>query len=179
MGENMFLKNLFLENEQGLTLIEVIVALVLLALIAMNTLSYFSTSGIWIMGAGQKTQASNYAAAIIEGVRAYSAEIAALDFSSQPVFTFEDSDITDNDFSFLLGKKIVSIHAPANMKAALNISPYDDTRYYHGDINNNGISEINGKDIYFPHNLFRITVTITGGEETGSLFIMDTVIGAR
>ncbi|MDD3890329.1 MAG: prepilin-type N-terminal cleavage/methylation domain-containing protein [Syntrophomonadaceae bacterium] len=175
----MFLKNFFIKNEQGLTLIEVIVALVILALIAMNILSFFSTSGIWIMGAGQKTQVSSYAAAIMEGVRAHSAELTALDFSSQPVYTFEDSDITDNDFSFLLGKKIVSVHAPAHMKATLNISPHDDTQYYHGDSNNNGIPEVNGKEIYFPHNLFHVNVTITGDEKIDSPFTIDTVIGAR
>lgn len=64
------IKNMFI-NEKGMTLLEVLVALVLLSLLASTVLAIFTPTTIWIKKARDETIASNYAFAILEDLRAH------------------------------------------------------------------------------------------------------------
>ncbi len=57
-------------DETGLTLIEVLASLVLLSLMTVSILSAFTPAASWIGKARRETTASNYAAAILEDLRA-------------------------------------------------------------------------------------------------------------
>lgn len=57
-------------NETGMTLLEVLVALVLLSLLASTVLAIFTPTTIWIKKARDETIAANYAFAILESLRA-------------------------------------------------------------------------------------------------------------
>lgn len=184
-----------IKKEDGMTLIEVMAALVLLSLLAVTLLSVFSTTGGWIGGAGKKTSASQYANSIIEGIRARSTELKSIDWSDSssnpnvsgtpPVFSVNDSaDITDTMFSFYLvpGTEAsrVEIDAPRNYEATIKINRHDDTAYYTGgDANGNGIPEINGKDIIFNNNLYDVQVKIKWNEKgIDKEITISTVLGA-
>lgn len=180
MGEKMPLKNILLKNQKGLTLVEIMAALVILSLLTVTLLSLFTASGSWINSAGQRTRASNYAASIIECIRADSAELVNIDFTGNPVYQVEDTDTADDIFSFPVGNVNVNVCAPENMKAALTISPHNDISYYDTDVDTNGIPEINGEEIYFHHNLFDISVNIEWSQGTNNrVFEMSTILGAR
>lgn len=143
-----------INEEKAMTLLEVMGALVILALLAVTMLSLFSTSGMWIAGAGRQTRASEYAGAVIEVVRAYSNDINPASLPLQ----FEDNNIIDNKFTFWLNPADTSspqmeIKAPANMKAVIDIKQHNDNAYYAA-----------GFPKTIQNNLFDIKVTITWNE---------------
>jgi len=143
-----------INEEKGMTLLEVMGALVILSLLAVTMLSLFSTSGMWIAGAGRQTRASEYAAAVIEVARAYTNDINP---ASLPL-KFEDDDIMDSKFTFRLNPADTSgpqieIKAPVKMKAAIDIKQHNDNAYYAAGFHKT-----------IQNNLFDIKVTITWNE---------------
>ncbi|PKM78582.1 MAG: hypothetical protein CVU90_00875 [Firmicutes bacterium HGW-Firmicutes-15] len=59
----------WINNETGLTLIEVLASLVLLSLMIVSILAGFTPAASWISKARRETTASNYATAILEDLR--------------------------------------------------------------------------------------------------------------
>lgn len=57
------------EPEQGTTLLEVLVALAMLAVLTTTVLAIFSPTALWISKARNETTAANYAAALLEDLR--------------------------------------------------------------------------------------------------------------
>ena len=173
-----------IKNVKGMTLVEVMAALVLLALLAVTLLSVFSTTGSWINGAGKKTAAVRYAGNIIEIIRANSGD---LDQISLP-YRAEDGDAVDNDindgtFNFKLDplQEPFKASAARGMKAILTINRHNDMVYYReGDNNGDGIPEINGADVPFSPDLYAVRVKI-GWTEAGHdrEFEISTIMGAR
>ncbi len=56
-------------QEKGATLLEVLAALAILAILTTAVLAVFIPTGLWISKAGNETSAANYAAAILEDLR--------------------------------------------------------------------------------------------------------------
>lgn len=56
-------------QEKGATLLEVLAALAILAILTTAMLAVFIPTGLWISKAGNETSAANYAAAILEDLR--------------------------------------------------------------------------------------------------------------
>lgn len=57
------------DREKGTTLLEVLAALAMLAVLATTVLAVFTPTGLWISKARNETTAANYAAAILEDLR--------------------------------------------------------------------------------------------------------------
>ena len=57
------------KNDQGMTLIEVLAALILLSIFAVTLLGIFAPAANWINMARKETTASNYASAVLEDLR--------------------------------------------------------------------------------------------------------------
>lgn len=57
-------------NEKGMTLIEVMASLVILALISTTVAAVFTPASKWVKEARSETTASNYARAVLENLRA-------------------------------------------------------------------------------------------------------------
>ncbi|MDD3023813.1 MAG: hypothetical protein PHE26_07945 [Syntrophomonadaceae bacterium] len=57
------------ERERGTSLLEVLAALAMLALLTTTVLAVFLPAGLWIKRAREETTAANYAAAILEELR--------------------------------------------------------------------------------------------------------------
>lgn len=162
------------KRQEGLTLIEVMVSLVILALITISFLTIFTTSGIWIVNAGKETIAQNYAASIIELVKAHSSDLALL---AIPELELSDTDITDQVFTLELvpGKVPLQVQAPPNMTATVYIRPYEDTLFY--DQDKDGVKDF---EKYFANNLLTVDVTV-GWQEKGQdkTLQLSTITGAR
>lgn len=62
-------------NEQGVTLIEVLAALVLLLILSTTIIAVFTPASLWIQQARNETTASNYARAVLEDLRSDRAQI--------------------------------------------------------------------------------------------------------
>lgn len=146
--------SLKISNQDGMTLLEVMTALVILCLLTVTLLSLFSASSMWIAGAGRQSRAGEYASGVIELVRAYADDI---DPAELPL-NLEDTDTTDDKFAFRLDPSDISsvpleINAPAQMKAILNIKQHNDNVYYDAGFNRT-----------IRNNLFDIKVTIVWNE---------------
>ncbi|HZK44485.1 MAG TPA: prepilin-type N-terminal cleavage/methylation domain-containing protein [Syntrophomonadaceae bacterium] len=59
-------------NQKGMTLVEVLVALVLLTLLSVSLLSVVTTSSVWVFKAGKSTKAMTLASSIMEDIKANS-----------------------------------------------------------------------------------------------------------
>jgi len=70
-------------NEAGFTLIEVMVALVLLCLVSISFFSAFTATGKWILKGGTDTVAGNYAHAILENLRSQRGSLLTTDHAGQ------------------------------------------------------------------------------------------------
>ncbi|MGI5921026.1 MAG: type IV pilus modification PilV family protein [Syntrophomonadaceae bacterium] len=162
------------KKQAGFTLIEVLAALVILALLTTSIMTMFSVSELWIGRAGKQTIASDYAISIIEVIRAYSSDLADLPLS--PDFEVTDANVSDQVFSFRLlnSKPPINVDAPPNLKAAVTITRYDESSWY----NRGGMGS---QDIIsFPDNLFQLQVTVywTEGGHDKSLQML-TIVGAK
>lgn len=179
-----------IKKEEGMTLIEVLAALVLLSLLAVTLLSVFSTSGGWISGAGKKTRVVQCANSIMDTVKANSYQLKQIDFSEALAvggkIEIPNSE-SDGKFIFSLeqeqevdGKAVevykIEVPAPASSlkaTATINLSPHDDSSYYDGDV-------IPETDRHFKDNLFDIEVKIEWEENGQSHDIkMSTIMGAK
>jgi prepilin-type N-terminal cleavage/methylation domain-containing protein len=160
------------KTEKGMTLIEVMAALVLLSLLAVTILSVFTTSESWVRGAGKKTIAVQYANSIIDAIRANSKDLNNAD----PVYTDDNSD---GQFAFTIGSSDIVIDAPIDTiiaNSTINISPHLDSPYY-PDADANGKPDVN---LLFGDNLFDIKVTIEWEEAGHSRsFELSTIMGAQ
>jgi prepilin-type N-terminal cleavage/methylation domain-containing protein len=172
-----------IKNEKGMTLIEVMAALVLLSLLAVTVLNVFSTTGGWITGAGKKAIAIQYANSIIDSVKANSVELVNIDFT-EPAPDPDKNEI-DDEFNFSWAKKDggkfeIMVPAPANTlraEATIVLSKYNDDLYY---MDANGNEVISADDRYFKDNLFDVKAKIewNEGENSGSIEL-STIMGAK
>jgi prepilin-type N-terminal cleavage/methylation domain-containing protein len=143
-----------LNEEKALTLLEVMAALVILSLLSVTLLSLFTTSGLWLAGASRQTIAGEYATAIIEAVRAYANDVNP---ATLPLH-WEDTNLTDENFVFQVGpdnpaSPQVAVKAPADMKAVVEITLFDDSTFYGA-----------GFERTIENNLLQVTVIITWNE---------------
>jgi prepilin-type N-terminal cleavage/methylation domain-containing protein len=69
--------NRYKNNYQGMTLIEVLAALILLSILAVTLVGIFTPTASWIYGARKETTACNYAAAVLEDLRSNRAVLAS------------------------------------------------------------------------------------------------------
>jgi prepilin-type N-terminal cleavage/methylation domain-containing protein len=191
-GLDMPLKIDGIKKEAGMTLIEVLAALVLLSLLVVTLLSVFSTSGGWISGAGKKTRAVQGANSIMDTIKANSTQLKQIDFSKAPAvggkIEIPNSE-SDGKFIFSLEQKQevggvmkpvevfkIEVPAPASSlkaTATINISRHDDSPYYNAAVISEG-------DRHFKDNLFNIEVKIKW-EESGQsrAIVMSTIVGAQ
>ncbi|MEN6461949.1 MAG: prepilin-type N-terminal cleavage/methylation domain-containing protein [Syntrophomonas sp.] len=160
-------------KQQGLTLVEVLGALVILALLSTSIMMMFTTSGVWIAHAGKQTIAGDYATSLVEVIKSYSSDLVEL----PPDFEVIDTNNSDQLFRFVLasGKPAIQMQAPPGMGAIIRIVRYDDTACY--DSNGDGNKDIN---IKFNDNLFQVIVTINWVEAGRDKTLqMVTIVGAR
>lgn len=160
-------------EQQGFTLIEVLGALAVLALLSASIIIMFTTSGMWILHAGRQNIAGDYATSLIEIIKAHSSDLA----ESPPDFEVTDSDKSDQLFSLVLapGKPSIQVEAPPEMEATVTIVRYDETIFY--DSNGDGNEDIN---INFKDNLFQVTVAINWVERGHDKSLqMVTIVGAK
>lgn len=105
-----------ISNQKGMTLIEVLAALVLLSMMTITLFTVVTTSTIWIFKAGKSTQAMNMANTIMEDIKANSNTI--------PVGTFPHNmlseDIKDNGLG--LSGDYRDSDKWGNMKAEVKVS---------------------------------------------------------
>lgn len=174
----------YLKREEGISLIEVMAALVLLSLSAITLLSVFTTASQWIRVGGDRTIVAQYANSIIESTIAQSSDLAGLEFPASGVIEVSDSNELDDEFNFSLepaGMEMsaLDIYAPASdliAEATLKISPHDELSYY-PDENGDGKVDIS---LPFGENLFNIDVVIKWQERGHSRsFGISTIVGAK
>ena len=67
--------NCLKKDEKGLTLIEVLIALVIFSLIAVSVVSMYIPAAMWVEKAGKETRALYYASGIIEDLRAHNGNL--------------------------------------------------------------------------------------------------------
>lgn len=172
-----------IKQEEGMTLIEVMAALVLLSLLAVTLLSVFSTTGSWINGAGKKAIAVQYANSIIDAIKANSAELVNIDFAELPPDPAKNE--MDDEFNFSWAKKDggvleIMVPAPANTlkaEATMALSKHDDNSYY-TDADGNEI--VPAANRYFKDNLFEIKAKIEWSEGENSRSIeLSTIMEAK
>jgi prepilin-type N-terminal cleavage/methylation domain-containing protein len=192
----MFFRIHCIKKEEGMTLIEVMAALVLLSLLAVTLLSIFSTSGSWIRGTGKKTIAVQYANSIMDMIKADSLQLLNIDFTKDPAMggSIEVSDNNESDdvFGFLLEQEqevagviesveVFKIEVPApatplKATATINISPHEDISYYPDDDGDGNPDN----ELPFGGNLFDVKVKIEWAESGYSSDIeIFTVMGAQ
>ncbi|MGE5404882.1 MAG: type IV pilus modification PilV family protein [Candidatus Saccharibacteria bacterium] len=58
-------------DQSGMTLIEVLASLVIITIVFMSVLSVFMSGMAWISGSSRRTEAVNYAASVIEELKAH------------------------------------------------------------------------------------------------------------
>lgn len=109
-----------ISNQKGMTLIEVLAALVLLSLLAITSFTVITTSTIWVLKAGKSTQAMTMANSIMEDIRANSNTI--------PAGTFILNDGTGDD-SLVFFENYENPDKWGNFKAEVKITEvqYDET----------------------------------------------------
>lgn len=157
-------------DKNGFTFIEVLVALGLLAIFMVSVLGTFSSSGIWILRAGERTRARDLATAVVETIRAHSVELLAMDLTKQAQFETVDEDITDGYFVFSLDpdKEKIVVPDPENLKATLAICLHDCGHYYEDN-----------QEVLLEDNLFDVNVKVETKGSNKMLVEMATVISAR
>lgn len=144
-------------KQQGMGLVEVLASLVILSLLAVTVMTVFTTSQVWIMKAGKRVQANEYASAIIENVRANSDRLSGVVLTGDPpTRTYIDTSTEHTAFS--IPQLDLSVADPAKFSEQVTISQY--------------ITDNN--------NLYKIEVTVAwtqGG--TNDHLDLSTVVGAR
>lgn len=86
--------------QQGMGLAEVLASLVILLLLTVSFMTIFTTAQVWIMKAGKRVQASEYASSIIENVRANSDRLSTVELTGNPLEkTYTDPNNSDSVFS--------------------------------------------------------------------------------
>lgn len=170
------------DNEKGLTLIEVIVALAITAILTTVFMGVFSNSGRWIAGAGAQTKASSYATSIIEVIRNDENSIGEI---TEDDLTDEDDGVkclkfklseTDKDpFSPSLQSQVDN---PSNMEASVTIFNHEDTSYYDADSDGNIDSDF--ENLYPKRCLLKIVVTVQWSEYgEDKVSVLSTVVGGK
>lgn len=158
------------QKQAGFSLVEVLVALAILALISVAVLGIISVSSLWVIQAGQRTQATDYASSIIETIREHSSELRGLNLADGLIYEASDQDLTDQRFLIQIHpeKAAFNIPAPKNLAASIEISLHNASPYYEEDM-----------DLVFEKNLYNINVAVSE-VSTGSMVVeMSTVIVVR
>lgn len=96
--------------QEGMTLLEVLLSLALLALLATSVMSIFTPPALWIIQARNETTAGNYAGAIIEELRDERDKIEVV------------SDVSPEELNLNQDYKPTQ---PADINAHLTIEPMD------------------------------------------------------
>jgi prepilin-type N-terminal cleavage/methylation domain-containing protein len=158
------------QKQTGFSLVEVLMALAILTMIAVTVLGISSVSSVWVIQAGQRTQATDYASSIIETVRENASELKVLNLENDMTWEVSDHDLTDQRFVFQIDPECLSlsIPAPENLQAFLAISLHDASAYYETNM-----------DLVFEDNLFDVNVTVTNVSNGSILAEMTTVIQVR
>ncbi len=178
-------KQLIKLNEEAMTLMEVLVALVIMSILTMAFLPAFSTASNWITGAGKRTIARDYASSTIELIRANSIDLSkvVMAVGADPdnlldVAYCKSQSLSPGDkFTFKLdpSKADLEVDVPSGMTAMgvtgikLKIMKHLETGYYSA-----GMTRV------INNNLFNVIVTVTwkqGGFDKE--LQMSTVIAAR
>lgn len=155
MGKNK--RTRLINNQEGMTLVEVMAALVILSLLCVSMLGLYTSSQMWISKAGVRVQASEYAAAIMENIRARSEKLNSVTMTgSPPTATYMDTDISHSAFS--LSPLAMVVNDPARFTEQVKISPYSPGE----------------------HNLYSVTVTVSWvrGDKNDS-YTLTSVVAAR
>ncbi|MGI5911737.1 MAG: type IV pilus modification PilV family protein [Syntrophomonadaceae bacterium] len=168
----------FYKQEEGLSLIEVMAALVLLSLSAITLLSVFTNTSQWIKSSGNRTIIMQYANAILESTRAQASDLTNLQFPFSGVLKLSDSNELDNEFNYRLTHAdevvfAINIYAPATdliADATLCIARHDEVSYYPDD----NIS------LPFDGNLFDVKVEIEWkDQEVTKSYEISTIVGSK
>jgi len=112
-----------INNQEGMTLVEVMASLVILSLLCVSLLGLYTSSQLWISNAGVRVQASGYATAIMENIRARSERLTTITMTgTPPSVTYLDTDIAHATFN--LSPLSVEVNDPAKFMEQVKISPY-------------------------------------------------------
>ncbi len=75
-----------LDDEKGLTLVEVLASLVLLCLITTSVLAIFTPASAWVAQARSQTDACNYARGILDTMRSNRSLVTARTFDGKDIW---------------------------------------------------------------------------------------------
>lgn len=119
-------------SEAGFTLVEVLVALVLLCLLTVTLCATCSSSSLWLGQAGKHLQAADHAMAIIEHMRAGASRINSLAITQVNPYVFSDSDTSNNALELpALG---ISIPDPLGLEEQITIRRLTDEQLFYVEV---------------------------------------------
>lgn|GEM_PF-1664323 len=132
----------YYKGEEGISLIEVMAALVVLSLTAVTFLTVFTTGSQWIRSAGDKKIAVQYASSVIEGLHAQSAQLDNLQMPASGIIQMSDSNEGDGEFNLNWEQEgspllTINVFAPNDIiaEAILKIYPYNEILCYSNEYN--------------------------------------------
>ncbi len=167
-------------DERGWSLLEVLAALYIVALIVMGVLSTSGTSAFWIRGARDQTLVSIYAASIVDVLRSNSLQLYDQIQFVDPWIVVDESP-ADRVFTFTLGGESITLEAPADVKTTITATCFEEGAYYDG-IAAGGIHLIGtgdeAEEIAFHGNLMEVKVEMEWGKGS-SYYMLSTIIGGR
>ncbi len=167
------------QNEKGLSLIEIVAALNIVALIVMVVISTSASSALWINGARDETLVSAYAASIADILRHNSLQLHN-QMQTAGAWTAVDENPADAVFAFAIKDELISIEAPKGINTTIMVSYFDDSSYYDG-ISQDGICEIGGDDaeaILFHGSLIKVSIEMQWDNGSAN-YLLSTILGAR
>jgi type II secretory pathway pseudopilin PulG len=106
-----------INNNEGQTLIEVLLGLLLLTLLCISSMSIFPSTALWINKARYETTAANYASAVLENLRANS--------DDPTIFTEEAENVSPADLGL---DEDEYKPGDVNMTASIDISFFSDAQ---------------------------------------------------
>jgi len=169
-----------LENEKGSSLIEVVAALYIVALIVMVVFSTSASSSLWINGARDETLVSAYAASIIDILRNNSRQLHQQIKTDDP-WTAVDENPGDDVLTFYLDGEEISMDAPEGINTSIRVSSFDDNSYYDG-VSADGINTLgtgdNAKPILFYGSLIEVCIELQWASGSGN-YKLSTILGLK
>lgn len=179
MGAIKLLRKIF-ANERGWSLLEVLAALYIIALIVMGVLSTSGTSALWIRGARDQTLASVYAASIVDILRSNSLQLYEQLQLADP-WIIVDENPADAVFTWTLWDETIALEAPTDVNTTITATCFEEGAYYDG-IALGGIYQIGigdeAEEITFYGNLMVVKVEMEWGKGSGH-YMLSTIIGGR
>lgn len=168
------------QNNKGMSLIEVIAALMILTLMVAFILRSFSYPASWLRVSQENNQAANYAASLLDLLQSHAPELKEQLEVTEPWVVYDEQP-SDQIFNFVISGENISCAAPANMQARVTAAFYDDSFYYMG-LAEDGIPVIfdgeRAEKIIFFHNLIELDIDIKP-VNSPRIYEFSTIIGAR